>query len=140
PRLAEAPSWQRRFAILDEALLHRMAIAQPVEPQLSWAWNRLTASNGRVRVAELAGELELSRGLLARRFRHELGLAPKTAARLLRFDAAYARRDRAGAEGWAAIAAECGYYDQAHLNADFRQFTGATPVAVADRPTMSTDL
>lgn len=138
PRLAEAGTWRRRFDILDAALAARLARARPVDPQLSWAWRRLAETGGRVRVGELAAELELSRGRLSRRFKHELGLTPKTAARLLRFDAAYARRDRARATGWATVAAECGYFDQAHLNADFRHFTGATPVAVANRDTMST--
>lgn len=140
PRLAEAGTWQRRFEILDTALAARLAAAQPVDPQLDWAWRRLNETGGRVRVGELAAELELSRGRLSRRFKQELGLTPKTAARLLCFDAAYARRDQAETCGWARVAAECGYFDQAHLNADFRRFTGATPVEVARRDTMSTPL
>lgn len=138
PRLAEAASWQRRFEILDAALAARLGEAEPLDAQLRWAWRRLSETAGRVRIGELAAELELSRGRLSRRFRHELGVTPKTAARLLRFDAAYARRGQAATRGWATVAAECGYFDQAHLNADFRQFTGATPVAVATRATMST--
>ncbi|ADD44891.1 helix-turn-helix domain-containing protein [Stackebrandtia nassauensis] len=140
PRLAEADSWDERFRLLDQTLTARLAVARPLDRELSWAWRRLSETGGRIRVGELAAELELSRGRLARRFKTELGLSPKTAARLLRFDAAYARRDQAGTEGWATVAAACGYFDQAHLNADFRQFTGSTPVTVAARLTMSTDV
>lgn len=139
-RLASARSWPHRFALLDKALSARLADAPRLDPRLRWAWRRLVATEGRLRVADLATELELSRGRLSRRFKTELGLTPKTAARLLRFDAAYARRDRAAIEGWARIAAECGYFDQSHLNADFRRFTGSTPATVADRPSMSTPI
>lgn len=140
PRLAEAGSWPRRFDILDAAFADRLAGAASLDVRLCRAWQRLTATGGRTRIGELAAELDLSRGRLSRLFTHEFGLTPKTMARLLRFDAAYAGRVRAKSQGWATIAAECGYFDQAHLNADFRQFTGATPVAVAERATMSTDV
>jgi AraC-like DNA-binding protein len=60
-------------------------------------------------------------------FRRELGLPPKTLARLVRFERAHRLTSRAATEGWAAVAADAGYYDQAHLIRDFRAFSGSTP-------------
>jgi AraC-like DNA-binding protein len=85
-----------------------------------------------VRIGALAAELGCSRKHLAAQFHDQIGLGPKTAARLLRFDAALAllRRGRGGAD----VAARCGFADQAHLVNEFRAFAGTTPAAFAREP------
>lgn len=79
-------------------------------------------------VGDLADELGWSRRHLVARFREQVGLPPKVLARVLRFQRSLRLR---GADGrprpWAEVALACGYYDQAHLNRDFRQFAGCTP-------------
>jgi AraC-like DNA-binding protein len=57
----------------------------------------------------------------------QVGLRPKTAARLVRFDGVWRRLDQRRPLDWGQVAAEVGYADQAHLIRDFRQFTGTTP-------------
>ena len=100
----------------------------------------LDGSGGGVAVGVLAAEIGWSRRHLAVRFRREFGLPPKTAARLLRFQRAYATLGRGlltrsatttGPDGWAERAVRFGYYDQAHLIRDFREFAGTTPAALA---------
>lgn len=123
--LALAPSWEARFELLDAALTRRIAAGRPASPDLAWAWARLASSGGGVRVADLAAELRCSRRHLTARFREELGLPPKAVARVLRFQRALGLM-RSGQE-WAAIAYACGYYDQPHLNREFRDLAGTTP-------------
>ncbi|KAB1943260.1 AraC family transcriptional regulator [Micromonospora sp. ALFpr18c] len=136
-RLADANGWPHRFALLDAALADRLAASPPVDARLDWAWRWLVASGGRGGVGALASELGWSRRHLAARFRQDVGLPPKTAARLLRFQQARAALTgvdvTAGAGravDWAEVAARCGYYDQSHLIRDFHQFAGATPAAL----------
>ncbi|GAB3079718.1 AraC family transcriptional regulator [Micromonospora schwarzwaldensis] len=137
--LAGAGGWPERFARLDAALTARLTATDPMDGRLRAAWRRLDASGGAVGVAALADEVGWSRRHLAVRFRREFGLPPRTVARLLRFERAYASLGRtvltapaAGAEeGWAERAARWGYYDQSHLIREFQTFAGATPAVLA---------
>ena len=60
-------------------------------------------------------------------FRREVGLPPKTLARILRFHRARGLIVAPGGADFAEVADLCGYYDQAHLIRDFREFAGCTP-------------
>lgn len=122
-RLAAAPDWDSRFAVLDAALADRIVAAQPSR-EVAWAWRRLRATHGRTAIGELAAELGWSRKRIVARFRDEIGLPPKAAARLLRFERA---RELAGTMSWGELAFECGFSDQSHLIAEFRRITGRTP-------------
>jgi AraC-like DNA-binding protein len=133
-RLDGAAGWEERFAILDAVLLARAASAEPVRPDVAWAWRRLVRSRGSIAVAALAAELGCSRRHLAARFGEEVGLPPKAYARLLRFQRATEALLSGGEPRLAEVAAACGYADQSHLNRDFRAFAGTTPSALlADR-------
>jgi AraC-like DNA-binding protein len=121
-RLAEA-DWDARFALLDATLAPRLAAARPSR-EVAWAWQQLRAAHGRVPIGALAAELGWSRKRIVARFRDEIGLPPKSVARLLRFERA---RELAGTMPWGELAYECGFSDQSHLIAEFRRITGRTP-------------
>ena len=133
-RLADAPGWPARFGIIDAMLARRAGEAPAVSSGVAWAWGRLQATAGAVPVGELGSELGWSRKRLVARFREEIGLTPKTAARVLRFHALLAGLRMAGAaESWAALAAAAGYSDQSHLVRDVRRFAGVTPTELLAR-------
>ena len=90
------------------------------------AWSRLQETSGRIRIGQLARELGCSRRLLETQFKDDVGLSPKTVARLVRF-ASVRRHIDQDRHRWADIAHEHGYCDQAHLNRDFRDLAGTTP-------------
>jgi AraC-like DNA-binding protein len=123
-RLANA-TVPERFALLDELFLARLDDAVSPVPSITRALARLRASEGRVPIAALSDELGCSRRHLTAHFREQVGVAPKLFARILRFQKAVALMD--DEPSWAAIAQGAGYYDQAHLIRDFRQFAGASP-------------
>lgn len=130
-QLAGLDDWTERFELLDATLASRLEDAQPLSPGVVWAWRRLRQTHGRVPIGEFAGERGWSRKRFAARFREEVGLAPKSVARLLRFERAKALMEGDDRPGLAQLALECGYYDQSHLTNEFRRITGATPAVYA---------
>ncbi|TDE39918.1 AraC family transcriptional regulator [Nonomuraea mesophila] len=136
-RLGEASSWQDRFVLVDALIARRFAAGVPVDGEVAWAWRRIVGGRGVVRIDALAGQTGWSRKRLWSRFRSQVGLPPKRAAKLVRFDHA-AHRLVAG-EGAALVAADAGYADQSHLHRDVVEFTGATPATVAGEPFLAVD-
>jgi AraC-like DNA-binding protein len=130
-RLAEALDGltdpQDRFDLLDAMICRRVAPAAPVPAAVEWAWRSLVAAGGRVPVRRLTEEIGWSHRHLVSQFRTHVGLAPKLAARVLRFRRAVDLLQRDDGRRLAEIAYDCGYADQAHLNRDFRQFAGSAP-------------
>jgi AraC-like DNA-binding protein len=132
-QLREAPSWRQRFALVDRFLLERLDRGPRPSAEVGQAWRRLVASGGSVPIAQLADEVDWSHKHLIARFRQQVGLPPKTAARLIRFDGVWRRLDGRQPLDWARVARKVGYADQAHLIREFHQFTGTTPTAFAAR-------
>jgi AraC-like DNA-binding protein len=125
-RLASAPDWPERFNILDDVLAAKVTEPLPVAAELSEAWRLMLGSGGRARVADLAHEIGWSRRYFGERLRTEIGLTPKQAARILRFERAGTLMRR-GHLDLAGLAIECGYYDQAHLSNEWRTLAGCSP-------------
>src|SRR5215469_4360109 len=87
-RIRLAVGWPERFAVLDEILLRRIGSRAEVAPEVSWAWHELLRAGGTVRVSALAAGTGWSGRHLNSRFQAEIGLTPKAAARVIRFDRA----------------------------------------------------
>lgn len=105
-------------------------------PEVRRAWRLVFASDGRMRVTEIARRLGWSRQHLTRRFRQCTGITPKEAARIARFEAArrmlshgtaHGRSHPGTGDGLAAVALACGYADQPHLSREWRALAGCSP-------------
>lgn len=134
-RVAEAPSCADRFALVEDFVAAR-ANHSP-SPEIEAALSALERSAGTARMYDIAADVGWSRKHLARRFVQQTGLAPRAIGRMLRFHRACRGARADSAQGWAAIAFDAGFADQAHLTREFRSFTGETPVEWATRMRLS---
>ena len=130
-RLGATTGWQRRFDIVEDFVADR-ANHLP-SPELEFAYRQLARSGGGIRIATLAEEIGWSRKHLVDRFRSEFGLGPKSLARMMRFHRACRLARTGTSSGWAGIAADSGFSDQAHLVREFTALAGEPPTAWARR-------
>jgi len=135
-RIRAAMSWPDRFAVLDEVLSRRLLAYQrdgkpEASAEVGFAWQRLLGTGGTISMSALAAETGWSGRHLRTSFAAETGLTPKAAARVVRFYRARRLLQRRAESGkrldLAALAVHCGYYDQAHLDLEFRALAGAPP-------------
>ena len=124
-RLHEARSWGECFAVLDGVLQGKLVDSAPSR-EVGYAWTRITADQGRGRMEALAARIGWSRRHLSERFREEVGIGPKTLARIARFEHACSLL-RYGPHDLADAAIRAGYHDQAHMTHEWQALAGCTP-------------
>lgn len=127
-QLSESESVRDCIVRLEAGLDEALGLG-PAEKAISW----LVASRGHTSVQALASAASLSPRQFRRICFERTGLPPKRLARILRFRHAVAHANPETRADWAMVALECGYYDQAHLINDFREFSGFAPGKFADR-------
>ncbi|MBZ6478118.1 helix-turn-helix domain-containing protein [Streptomyces griseocarneus] len=125
-QLIAVPDWGKRWAIIEDALARRMVDAPPTSAVVAEAWSRLRACHGRLSTKDLAAATGRGSRQLQVLFREQIGLPPQTVSRILRFQRALTLPFDA-CRSLADRAALCGYYDEAHMNHDFRDLAGLTP-------------
>ena len=130
-RVAATQGWRQRFEIIEAFVLDR-TVHEP-SPAIAAAVGRLWRSAGAARISAIATDIGWSRKHLSRRFQNEIGVSPKTLARMLRFHRACELARNGRGDGWAGIALEAGFADQAHLVREFRDLSGERPTEWAAR-------
>lgn len=126
-RLTHAEDWATRWKALDDVLTRQLADGGRTAPDLRRAWQRLLETGGRIPIAELARELGWSQRHFGMRFRSELGLAPKVAARVIRFDRSASLLRHSPSRPLWEVALACGYSDQSHMNREWQALAAVSP-------------
>lgn len=131
--LLEASSVPQRFEIVERFLRTRHGERFAPVGAVTAALEQLRSTPGPLRVSDVAADLGVSQRHLIQLFDRSVGLKPKAAHRVFRFIRSLERLDRSTEPDLAELALDCGFYDQAHFNREFRAFAGATPTEYRQR-------
>jgi AraC-like DNA-binding protein len=135
-KLCSAPTSQKRFQILEEALTDRLQHFSE-HPAVSLALDIFGPAGIGASVRAVAKRVGLSERRFIQVFTAQVGLTPKLFCRVLRFQHVRQVVNRPATLNWAQLALDCGYYDQSHLIHDFQEFSGLRPtdyLCLRDKP------
>lgn len=103
----------------------------PLVEEVAAMVDRIMGTPSLFRVDQLAAEAGLSVRSVQRLFAEYVGASPKWVLRRARLHEAAGRAEQGSDVDWAALAADLGYSDQAHLTRDFTASVGVPPASYA---------
>jgi len=127
-QLADFRDQRDRLSLLERQLRVAAELARP-HRRLGAAVELVLRSRDRLIATRAAEMVGLSYRQLSRLFRERVGFGPKVLARISRFQRLLRALEARPNASWSALALEIGYYDQPHLNREFRAFAGVSPHA-----------
>jgi AraC-like DNA-binding protein len=132
-RLNEARTLEHRVEIIESALLRLLSQNTGIDVVVENASRMIVENMGLAAIDRVTGALGVKERTLERRFQQKFGLSPKRFSRIIRFQNFL---NAARTEHSCSIldtALSFGYYDQAHLIREFREFSWKTPLAFFGR-------
>ena len=132
--LHEARTGEMKFRILEQWLRRLGGDRLEKHPAVTFAM-RLFCTGPHGSVADIADKTGYSQRHFIDLFRNEVGLTPKRFQRLYRFRKVIESVQRRNVVDWIDIGLTLGYFDQAHLIHDFREFSDLTPEQYLSRRT-----
>jgi AraC-like DNA-binding protein len=133
--LLESSSVTEKFQILERCLLKRLTHSFSTHQAVSYALKELGKGLLAKPISSIAEDVNLSTKRLTELFGREIGVTPKLFARIQRFQEALRIIADQRSVNWLAVALESGYYDQAHFNHDFLEFSGISPTTYLQKKT-----
>jgi len=128
----DLPTLARAVGAIDP-ILHAFAKNTSADfDSITQAIQDIERTSGLISIDDVANRIGLSTRQLQRRFAERVGISPKLFSRMQRFQGVLRTTEDPSAN-WVTAAIHNGYYDQAHLIRDFRQFSGKPPTALLDR-------
>ena len=118
---------QERIKILEDYMLGILKETSYGTKEIIESANEIFESKGQTNITELLNTVPMSRRSFERKFLEEVGISPKTYAKIRRFGYACSLMAGNRDANLMDVLFEGGYYDQSHFIKDFKYFSGRTP-------------
>lgn len=128
-QLAEIESPDARLLCIESFLLRQAKRSLEANRLIAFAVHQLQHSPQFLAIRDLASTIGITQKHLISQFEKVVGLKPKSFARVCKFQKVVNLIEQQKEIEWAAIASDCGYYDQAHFIHEFQTFSGLNPSA-----------
>jgi AraC-like DNA-binding protein len=126
-RLLESSSPEMKFRLMEECLLAQVFRPLDRHRAVSYALGLFRNIHTAPAMSDVSDQIGISSRRFIQLFSDQVGLTPKLFCRVRRFQHVLHTIHTGTEFDWAEIAADCGYYDQAHFIHDFKAFSGINP-------------
>jgi AraC-like DNA-binding protein len=122
----EAADGERSVAAAAAWIESRLERSCRLDPAIAWMLDEIRRCRGAVSIKRLQEKSGWSKTRLVSTFSTQVGVSPKQYARVIRFSRAL-QQIHAASHTLSEVAADAGYYDQPHMNSEFKELSGFTP-------------
>lgn len=126
-RILENKNSVRKFEIVEDFLLGNYLSKLILNPCVEYALNKIIHQPNQISMQKLNNKIGYSQKHFIKLFKDQIGIAPKSYLKIMRFQKAISDIEAQKEIDWAWLSHDCGFYDQAHFINDFKAFSGFTP-------------
>lgn len=132
-RILENKDSTEKFCITEDFLLENFLSKLILQPCVEYALNRIITEPNQISLRRIAEKIGYSQKHFIKLFKNQVGIAPKSYLKIMRFQKAVGEIEKSFGIDWATLSQNCGFYDQPHFINDFKAFSGFTPEDYARR-------
>ncbi len=126
-QILENKDSKRKFQLVEDFLLENYLSKLALNPCVAFALKEIIHQPDQINLANLNNKIGYSQKHFISMFKRQVGIAPKSYLKIMRFQKAIREIEKFKAIDWTLISNDCGFYDQAHFIHDFKFFSGFTP-------------
>jgi len=123
----------RKFQVLEKQLLKIYLGKLNENPFVDFAVSTIIAAPNLYSIKSISDKVGYSQKHLIKLFKEHVGVTPKEFLKVIRFQKAIQQIENQISVDWSQMALDCGFYDQSHFIADFKNFSGFTPTGYMEQ-------
>ena len=117
-----------KFAFAEAELLRLYGGGLEINDCVDYAVAHIERAPHETTIGAISQKIGYSQKHFIHLFKQQVGVTPKAFLRIMRFQKTIGAIAAAPVASWAGLAVDRGYFDQAHMIAEFRSLAGLTPV------------